>query len=899
MTRSHPFRSAAARGIACLSLAAVALQWWPIAAQAPAESPEGETAEASASPRDLVETGRYEEAVALLEPLLEEGAAPASSVRVLAEAQRALGQYRQAAETLEGALASSPDLTTSLGEIKVLLGEREAAETLFERAIAQRHGDALMAQVHLAQLWLERGELERAEEGFYRLIDAYNQRETLSARDLVAVGMACQALGRDNPQLFKDALKAYDEAIETSPSYLLPRVLIGALFVEKYDSTQARDSLRDVLEVNPRHPEANLAFAELLHFDGSSQALEVARSILEVNPNLIEARVLIARLLLELEQFEEAQTEAERALEVDPGSLEALSALAASYYLRDDLESYEQTRTKVLELNPRYADFYNALADAALRTANYPRARDLARQAVEIDPKSWRGWHHLGLNQLRLGEIEEGTRNLEKAFEGDPYNVWVKNTLDLTDTFSEYDTIPMGRFELFLHRDEAEALAPWMGELAEEAYSELAKRYRFEPPTPIRIEAFPSHADFSVRTVGLAGLGALGVCFGPVLVVDSPSARSLGEANWGSTLWHELAHTFTLELTEARVPRWLTEGISVFEERRARQGWADDVTPDFLQALAEDKLLPMAELNNGFVRPSFPMQIVFSYYQGSLVVERIVEQWGFEKLLEMLHAYRDGLGTEEVFRTVLEIELEDFDEGFFAGLEQRFEVPLASITELEEEPQFPGSREEMVQRIEKEAGEHPESFRAQLAWGTVLYGEERYEEAIEYLERARGLFPQYASQSSPYALLGEIYRKRGETEKAIERFRQLIDIDETAWQGHLSLAELLAEQDRPEEAAEVLLRAIYISPFQRELFDELAELALAAENPQLRVRALESLVSLDPPDRAQALYRLAEAHLDAGSKREARRAVLRALEIAPGYDEAQDLLLRLVEESSS
>ena len=117
---------------------------------------------------------------------------------------------------------------------------------------------------------------------------------------------------------------------------------MGELFVEKYDSTQARDSLRDVLQVNPKHPEANLAFARLLHFDGSSQAMEVARAVLDENPNLVAARVLVARLLLELEQFAEAQEEAELALEVDGGSLEALSALAASHFLRDDLEAYER-----------------------------------------------------------------------------------------------------------------------------------------------------------------------------------------------------------------------------------------------------------------------------------------------------------------------------------------------------------------------------------------------------------------------------------------------------------------------------------------------------------------------------------------------------------------------------
>ena len=120
----------------------------------------------------------------------------------------------------------------------------------------------------------------------------------------------------------------------------------------------------------------------------------------------------------------------------------------------------------------------------------------------------------LGLNQLRIGAIEEGRRNLEASFEGDPYNVWIKNTLDLLDTFTKYQETKTPHFALIVDGKESELLAPYLGELAEEAYDALAERYRFRPPAPIRLEVYRSHGDFSVRTVGLAGLGALGVSFG-------------------------------------------------------------------------------------------------------------------------------------------------------------------------------------------------------------------------------------------------------------------------------------------------------------------------------------------------------------------------------------------------
>ena len=84
---------------------------------------------------------------------------------------------------------------------------------------------------------------------------------------------------------------------------------------------------------------------------------------------------------------------------------------------------------------------------------------------------------------------------------------------------------------------------------------------------------FPKHDDFAVRNVGLPGMiGALGACFGRVVTLDSPRARPPGDFNWGATLWHELAHVITLQMSKNRVPRWLTEGdLGLGGEARAQR----------------------------------------------------------------------------------------------------------------------------------------------------------------------------------------------------------------------------------------------------------------------------------------------------------------------------------------
>jgi Flp pilus assembly protein TadD len=53
------------------------------------------------------------------------------------------------------------------------------------------------------------------------------------------------------------------------------------------------------------------------------------------------------------------------------------------------------------------------------------------------------------------------------------------------------------------------------------------------------------------------------------------------------------------------------------------------------------------------------------------------------------------------------------------------------------------------------------------------------------------------------------------------------------------------------------------------------------------------LVALNPPDLAGAHYDLARALDTSGNRVEAKREVLRSLEIAPGFEKAQELLLKL------
>jgi tetratricopeptide (TPR) repeat protein len=839
--------------------------------------------------RAALRSGAYDDAIDEYRDALRADPSVAAARIGLMQALVATGEYEEAVTVGSEAPASAP-VANALGEALLRLGRLEEAERAFTEGARDGGPWALTAEANLAELEFMTGRIDEAMRRFDRFIDVYNgSNGRMNPRDLVAVGRAVAYMGRTEPALFQDALRAFDEAAAADPGWHEPRVRAGGLFLDKYDSPAAQEEFQAVLAENPRDPDALLGMARAIEFDGQEDSRATIDQLLEVNPNHVEARILLATRYLTNERHDEARAAAEEALAINPRSLPALTALAGSYMLDENTAEFERTRQRAFAINPRFAEMDATLADLAVQTRRYPEAVERARSAVQLDAANWRAWGLLGMNELRLKRIDEGRANVERAFAGDPFNPWFKNTLDLLDTFDRFVTRETEHFDLFLHGTEADLLATYVAPIAEEAYDSLSRRYGIELDEKTRAELFVSHADFSVRTLGEAGLGALGVSFGPLLVMDSPAARTQGEYNWASVFWHELSHTFHLALTNGRVPRWFSEGLAVHEQRQARAWWGHTPNVPFLQALGDGRLKKVSELNDGFMRPDYPEQVIHSYYQASLVFQVIEERWGFDAIRAMLAGYDRGETTEALFQSVLDMPVLEFDDLFDDYLRERFATPLAALVELGDQPGPMAEVAEMQEWVRA----HPGDMIGRLRLGALLLRDERYDDAEVQLREALRMFPEYGEADSPYWYLAQIHRERGELDRAAAALARLNALSESNYRALVMEADLLEELDRPAEAAAALDKAVQIWPYEIELHERLAGLASGLGNHEEAVRERSAVVALAPTDRAEAQYLLALAQRDAGDAAGARRSVLRALEIAPNYDAALELLLEL------
>lgn len=673
----------------------------------------------------------------------------------------------------------------------------------------------------------------------------------------------------------KAANERFREAVQLEPENPDLRVRWGHLYIDSHQDQEAAALFQEALEIEDSHIPATLGMARVLatRFDG--KAIEAAREALDARPRQAEGHLLLARMALEEGDLEEArgalETALREAVDLKIAPLEAYALLASLEMLEGNRDN-EWVR-KALEYNPRYGEVFAEQAHFYVITRRYREATERLRKAVRVNPRLWRAHAELGVNLMREGFDAEGSRHLEIAYEGDPYSAKTVNTLRLLDKYDRFESFSSTQREggdeprvvVRLDRDESELLRPYVLDLAERAIEVFSKKYDFELERSVRVELYPNHDDFAVRTMAMPGIGLLGVTFGYVVAMDSPSGRPPGEFHWGTTLWHELAHVFTLESTEHLVPRWYSEGISMYEEWMADPRWGESVTPDFVSAVRKKELLPVGELDRGFIRPRYPGQVAVSYMQAGYACRFIAEDWGERKLVELLKGFAANEPTESNIRAVLGIDTEEFDRRFDAYLRESLGPVLDGM---------PRWRRNLKQALEAAR-------------------EEDWEAVFDPARAAKEAYPQHVGAGCSYVLLATAYEKSGDMDSAIGELQTYERLGGRRPDTLKKLARWLEDEDRRAEAAYTYEGLIYNWPQDEEIHARLGELYLDEGRAEPAMREFKAVLALDPLDRAAAEYNVARAYVKIGDLAKARLHVLQALERAPTFRPALQLLMRV------
>jgi tetratricopeptide (TPR) repeat protein len=677
---------------------------------------------------------------------------------------------------------------------------------------------------------------------------------------LLAIGCSAQTLEQAE-SLWKqhryiEANDAFRDLVKAHPRNAAYRVRWGRLFLERFQPPDAAKLFDEALKIDPNNAGAFLGFALVAAEGFESKAVDFAHKALAADPHLLEAQELLARLALEDSDPKKADEEAHRALAMSPNAVQAKAILATIDWLNDKPET---------AWDPHLGAAYETAGAIFVLNRRYEEAIQFFRKAIEAQPDLWSAHSQLGINLMRLGREDEARAQLEMCYENGYKDKPTVNTLRLMDSYKNFVTYKTDNTILRLHKKEAELLHPYFEAEMQRALSTYEKKYGIKLDRPVQVEVYPDHEDFAVRTMGMPGLGALGVTFGYVVAMDSPSGRPPGTFHWATTMWHELSHVYVLTMTKHRVPRWFTEGLAVHEETAVSPEWGDRLDPHVIAAIKDKKLLPVAELDRGFVRPSYPTQVIVSYFEAGRICDYINQEWGWDKLLAMIHDFATGASTPDVIQKELGMAPEQFDKHFLASLEAETKKTVEG---------FDDWRKQLMKVAEEaKAGKNDDVIRDA---GPI-----------------RDIYPDYVEAGSVYQFLADAYLAKNNKPAAIDELERYAKAGGRSPDTLKQLATLLEEAGNRKEAAEVLDRLNYIQPIDEELHRRLGDLWLAQGNSAGAIREYRAVLAQAPTDPAASHFSLAKAYRASDRPGEAKDELLLSLEAAPGFRPAQKMLLEL------
>lgn len=687
-----------------------------------------------------------------------------------------------------------------LAESYATTGRYNEAITEFEK-LGQSTDTAvkLRANLRRAEVLKLVGKDESANSLFTSIVDYYENEEPDSPELLTIVAQALTHLEKyhEANSLFIAAIEADDA--DGKKDYLEVYLKAGELYTSKYNYAEAAKFFDDALKINPDDARLHLAIANNSRIDGGDKMNAALSNALRINPSYVDAMIFAASVDIEADKFTSAQTNIDSALKINPNSLDAHAMRAAMLWIQNRQSEFDNEVKTIFAINPKYGSAFETISKLAIQKRRYEEANGFLRKAIALSPNLWSAHLSLGMGFLRTGLMDEGRSEIEAAFEGDPFNIWAKNTLDLLDVMKEYKEEKRDDFILRMSPKDHSVLASYAADLLIEAKRSLSAKYKFTPKGPIFVEIFPNHEDFAVRTLGLPGLGALGVCFGKVIAQDSPSARPVGSFNWGSTLWHEYTHVITLQTTNHLIPRWFSEGLSVYEEHNARPGWGDDWSPEIIKAFQNDRLFGIASLDNGFIHPKRPDDIQLAYFQAYQICSFITERYGFDAILQMLTGYRNGKNTTDILRQSIKLSEADFDREFKNYINSKID----KITLAAEKP-------DEYDRLKK------------LVQSKIDAGDKAA--AVEVLKLSFFINP---FDHSTHTRAGNLLLDLNKNDDAAREFRvALATSPPNIADAHYNIARALAAAGKTIEAKRAVLRSLEAAPS----FDKAQELLLKLTN---------------------------------------------------------------------
>jgi tetratricopeptide (TPR) repeat protein len=806
----------------------------------------------------LFRTGKYAETIDACKQAIDDRQWGESWWLLKIRAELATGQYEQALKTYETALGRYDTVTVRLLGFEVLRANDRPADA-----------DALLASIR-----------EGAERTPWRYTEAASR---------VGLGRVLLQSGADARQVLE---LFYDKAKKESPDAVEPYTAIGDLSLEKHDYAMAAEAFTAAAKRTPDDPDVHFGLARAYDNDGERVTAALNKA-LELNPRHADSLLYKADNLIDREDYAGAEWLLKAVLDVNPKHPRAWAYRAVLAHLAGDAKQEAAHRTAALASWSTNPDVDHLIGLKLSQKYRFAEGAAYQRKSLEFSATHRPAKVQLCQDLLRLGKEEEGWRLAGEVFKEDQYNVVTYNLVTLQEQIAKFRTLRDEHTVVRMDEREAQIYGQRVMRLLARAREKLASKYGVTFAEPVTVEIFPRQQDFAIRTFGLpGGDGFLGVCFGPLITVNSPASRAARPANWEAILWHEYCHSVTLHKTRNKMPRWLSEGISVYEERQESPGWGQAMSPRYRELIKAGGATPVSKLSGAFLKPPSPMHLQFAYYESSMVVEYVLNRFGAPALQKVLDDLGKDLPINEALAKHTE-PIDRLDANFAKWLTEQADA-LGSKGIDWTQPKLPLDADSTAVKAWNQ--EHPDNFYGLLSEGRALVAEQKWQDAKSPLEKAIKLYPSYGEAGGPYLLLAAVHRELKDAKAEREMLEKHAALDADAIEPRLRLIELAQEAKDWPAVRRLAEQVLAVNPLVPQPHRALVKAAEALGERSVAIEGHRTLLMLDPLDRAEHHYHLARLLADERQLPAARKEVVRALEEAPRYRAAHQLLLSIADQ---
>ena len=793
--------------------------------------------------------GRYEECLKHASAAVDDGIWNERWYLLKINVDLTLGNYESAKETLEAGMqryTSSIQLRWLGRDVLTLCGDSERAASMLQ-SIA-----------------------EMAENSPWRYSDRPNR---------IVIGKFLLEQGSDPRRV----LETFFDRIKTRyPDYIDAYLAIADVALEKRDFQVAAEELQAAEQRDGDNAEIQWRLAVAFSNSDAARAQAALNRCLQINPRFIPALFMVVDESIDGERYDIAKEHLSKIESINPREPKLWSYRAVLAHLGQDETPAEEHRGRALKDwadNPE-VDFL--IGRKLSQKYRFREGAEHQRSSLAFDANYLPAKVQLSQDLLRIGKDDEGWALVKAIQEQDKYNVVAFNLSELANSLAQFETLEAPGLLIRMDRREAELYGSEVVALLQECQSNLNKKYEVELEGPVLVEIFPRQADFAIRTFGLpGGSGYLGVCFGTLITVNGPAAQEGSLTNWRSILWHEYCHAVTLTKTNHRMPRWLSEGLSVYEERQRDSGWGQWMNSTYRTWILEGELTPVSQLSEAFLRPKSGAHLDFAYYESSLVIEYLIETQGMAAVLKLLDDLATGLSMQEALtRSWGAPEFIDGDFERFAKERAKSYGEDWDWTSAEETQGL------SVAQLRALVSERPKQVSLQLALASALISEENDGEADALFRALDQELPADHSLGSWRNAWAQVLNRLGNQPEEIRVLESLSRNNASNESAMKRLIEIQLTEEQWEKAAETIDRLLGVNPLDATVHEWANSIAQQTDDRDAAIRSLQRLLLYPTTNRATINYQLARQHVNGQNWQAAHDALLATLEEAPRFRDA-------------